>query len=84
MLRFWRNKEGPAGQNTASQLILTGRVRGEEVSRDNTYLFLYPSRPAHEEATDPSFEEMDEAGDEATRTLREKQRAMIDSLDLSK
>ena len=28
--------------------------------------------------------ELDEAGDEATRTLREKQRAMIDSLDLSK
>ena len=29
-------------------------------------------------------DELDEAGDEATRKLREKQRAMIDSLDLSK
>ncbi|PFH49973.1 hypothetical protein AMATHDRAFT_75910 [Amanita thiersii Skay4041] len=29
-------------------------------------------------------DELDEAGDEATRTLRQKQRAMIDSLDLSK
>jgi N-acetyltransferase 10 len=29
-------------------------------------------------------EELDEAGDEATRALREKQRQMIDSLDLSK
>ena len=29
-------------------------------------------------------EELGEAGDEVTRGLREKQRAMIDSLDLSK
>lgn len=29
-------------------------------------------------------DELDEAGDEATRVLREKQRAMIESLDLSK
>lgn len=29
-------------------------------------------------------EELQEAGDEATRAMREKQRAMIDALDLSK
>lgn len=34
---------------------------------------------------DTSLEaELEEAGDEATKKLREKQRAMIDSLDLSK
>ena len=29
-------------------------------------------------------DELDQAGDEVTRALREKQRAMIESLDLSK
>ncbi len=29
-------------------------------------------------------QELEEAGDEATRVMREKQRAMIDALDLSK
>ena len=29
-------------------------------------------------------EELEEAGDEAARAMREKQRAMIDALDLSK
>ncbi|KAF8836172.1 DUF699-domain-containing protein [Paxillus ammoniavirescens] len=61
----------PPAINVDSRIGVDGGVNGEEIT---TW------KPIEASVED----ELDEAGDEVTSVLREKQRAMIDSLDLSK
>ena len=65
----------PPSKNTDSRL--QGDIEGDG---DDDEEAAEPWKPIEASVED----ELDEAGDEVTKALREKQRALIESLDLSK